>query len=398
MPAFTEVYRLKQPHLVVGLNSGTSYDGIDAALVELNGAGPGTRVKLVAFENFGFEPTTREKISTLFSPETGTVDRLCLLNFYLGELFAEAALQVIEKAGFKPEQIDLIGSHGQTVYHLPEPQRVVGRAVRATLQIGEPAVIAERTGILTVADFRVRDVAAGGQGAPLTAYADYLLFGRDQQIRLIQNIGGIGNVTLVGGPVPFAEIKAFDTGPGNMVIDEVVKVVTGGRLTYDRDGQLAGAGEVCPGLLEELLAHPYLVKNPPKTTGREEFGAAFAMSVYEAAQRRKLAAADLVATVTAFTVESIARSYERFINPYYRPDEVIIGGGGAYNPTLLKMLQQRLAPLPVRRHEDYGISSDAKEAILFAILANETLHGIPANVPAATGAGHPVILGKVILP
>jgi anhydro-N-acetylmuramic acid kinase len=388
----------KPTQVGIGLNSGTSYDGIDAALIEFTGAGTATRVKLLAYENFHFDPVARQKISELFNPETATVDRICLMNYYLGELFAEAALQLLERAGLKPGGIDFIGSHGQTIYHIPEPVSEGGRAIRATLQIGEPAVIAERTGIVTVADFRARDVAAGGQGAPLTSYADYVLFGQDHSIRLIQNIGGIGNVTLVGGPVPFADIMAFDTGPGNMVIDALVEQSTDGQLTYDQDGRLADRGTVCTELLTELLNHPYLAKSPPKTTGREEFGAAFAQTVREAGRKRMLSNEDLVATATAFTVEAIAASYEKFIYPRYRPDEVIVGGGGAYNPTLLRWLEKRLAPVKILRHEDFGISSDAKEALLFALLARETLHGIPANVPAATGARHPAILGKVVLP
>jgi anhydro-N-acetylmuramic acid kinase len=398
MSAFLEQLWRKERKLAIGLNSGTSCDGIDAALVELTGAGTATRVKLLAFENYHFDLAVRQNISELFSPATATVDRICLMNYYLGELFAEAALKLIAQAGLAAAEIDLIGSHGQTVYHLPQPLMEAGRLVRSTLQLGEPAVIAERTGILTVADFRAGDVAAGGQGAPLTAYADYLLFGQDRKTRLVQNIGGIGNVTLVGGTVPFAAMMAFDTGPGNMVIDAVVQMCTNGQLTYDRDGLLAERGAVCADLLARLLDHPYLAKSPPKTTGREEFGVEYAQSVLAAGKRFRLAAEDLVATVTAFTVETIAGSYERFIDPRYRPDQVIIGGGGAYNPTLMKWLRKRLAPVAVLRHEDLGICSDAKEAILFAILANETIHGIPANVPAATGARHPAVLGKIVLP
>lgn len=385
----------KRTKKVVGLNSGTSCDGIDAAVVEIEGWGITTRVKLLAFENIQYSPAIQKKISALFRPETGRVDRICSMNFYLGQLFAAAALKIIAATGLKPADIDLIGSHGQTVYHLPEPI-LKKRLVRSTLQIGEPAVIAERTGILTVADFRVRDLAAGGQGAPLVPYVDYLLFGGSGKIRIIQNIGGIGNLTLVGGPVGFEEILAFDTGPGNMVIDEIVKKISNGQMRYDHGGNLAGKGRVSADLLEELLAHPFLLKDPPKTTGREEFGVQFAERVFRNGKTAGMLNKDLVATVTAFTVESIARSYEKFVFPRVYPDEVIIGGGGAYNVTLLAMLQKRLAPIPVLRHEDFGISSDAKEAIAFAILANETIYGIPANVPSATGANRPVVLGKVV--
>ncbi|MGD9153970.1 MAG: anhydro-N-acetylmuramic acid kinase [Bacillota bacterium] len=396
MTTILEQLRQKPTKLVIGLNSGTSYDGIDAALVEITGSGTETRVKTIAFKDFPFSSGDRQKIGELFDPVTGTVDRICFMNYYLGELFAEAALQLIAQAGLKAAEIDLVGSHGQTVYHLPQPVMEAGRTIRATLQIGEAAVIAERTGILTVADFRAGDVAAGGQGAPLTAYADYLLFGQDRKTRLIQNIGGIGNVTLVGGAVPFSQIMAFDTGPGNMLIDAMVRMSTDGQLTYDRDGMLAARGMVCPDLLAELLIHPYLSQGPPKTTGREAFGSEYATDIFAAGQRHGLTKEDLAATVTAFTVETITGSYERFIYPRYRPDEVIVGGGGAYNPILLKWLQKRLAPITVRRHEDFGISSDAKEAILFAILANEAIHGVPANVPTATGARHPAVLGKIV--
>lgn len=387
----------KSSKKVLGLNSGTSYDGIDAAIVEITGWGKATRVQLLAYHNYAYSTETRRLIAELFDPGTGGVDRICLANFYLGELFAGSALGIIDEAGLSPADIDLIGSHGQTIYHLPSPIKVEGIPVRSTLQIGEAAVIAERTGITTVADFRVRDVAAGGEGAPLIPYVDYLLFGGDDQRRVIQNIGGIANLTLVGGGLGPGEIIAFDTGPGNMVIDGVVNRLTEGRLFYDRDGLIAAAGQRHPALLAKLLTHPYLAKQPPKSTGREDFGADYIGFVLDESNKFELTIEDLIATVTAFTVETIARHYEEYIVPRYGMDEVIIGGGGAYNPTLLRLLAARIAPVPVRRHEDYGISSDAKEAIAFAILANEALHGEPTNLPAVTGAKRPVVLGKFIL-
>lgn len=397
MLAYWEKLLTKSPKKVIGLNSGTSYDGIDAALVELVGWGRQTRLKLIAYRNYPFSVASRQQLAALFSPRTSRVDRLCWGNFYLGHLFATAALELIKEVGLTPDAIDLIGSHGQTVYHLPRPVLVEGIPVRSTLQIGEPAVIAEQTGITTVADFRVRDVAAGGEGAPLLPYVDYLLFGRDAgRYRIIQNIGGIANLALVGGTLRPEEMIAFDTGPGNMVIDGVVSRLTGGRLRYDRDGQIAAVGQVHEGLLAKLLDHPYFTQKPPKTTGREEFGDDYVTTVLAEGERYGLSTPDLTATVTALTVETIARHYEAYLFPRYRIEEIIVGGGGAYNSTLLAMLAQRVAPVPVRRHEDYGIPSAGKEAVAFAVLANETIHGQPANLPSVTGAAHPVVLGKII--
>ena len=388
----------KKRRRIVGLMSGTSCDGIDAALVEVEGSGEKTRIQCLAFENYKYDPVVREKIFELFHPRTSTVDKICHMNFYLGELFAEAALRIIEKAGLTPEDVDAVGSHGQTIYHMPNPVDDGGYKIRSTLQIGESAVIAQRTGLITVSDFRARDMACGGQGAPLVAYADYVLFGASSnRTRLIQNIGGIANLTLVGGCVRFEDIIAFDTGPGNMLIDGIVSIATGGQLNFDVDGRLAAAGRVSDTLLERLMRHPFISRHPPKTTGREEFGIDFAQKVFHEGKVIGLSDEDLVATVTAFTAESIVSNYEKFIFPRYRVDEVILGGGGSYNPSLTTMLRKRLAPIPVLTHEDFGISSDAKEAIAFAILANETLCGLPSNVPSATGARDRVILGKIDL-
>ena len=389
--------RNKNWRIVVGLNSGTSFDGIDAAVVEIEGNRNNTRVKLLAFENIPYPPEIRPRIAELFDPETGRVDRICRMNFVIGELFASAALQIVAKAGLEAEEVDLIGSHGQTIYHLPEFHKGDGIGTGSTLQIGEPAVIAERTGIITVADFRVGDVAAGGQGAPLVAYADHVLFGLTPKVRIIQNIGGIGNLTLVGGQIIQSQVMAFDTGPGNMILDELAGIITDGREHFDRDGKLAGAGKVTQSLLAKLLNHSYFMKTPPKTTGREEFGTGYVRDLYQKARGLGICDEDLMATATAFTVESIAYHYEKYIFPHHRVDEVIVGGGGVYNPTLMEMLRRRLAPVPLLCHEDFGIVSDAKEAIAFAILANETVCGNPSNVPSATGATKEAVLGKIVL-
>ncbi|MGE5576466.1 MAG: anhydro-N-acetylmuramic acid kinase [Syntrophothermus sp.] len=381
---------------IVGLMSGTSVDGIDAALVEITGRGEETRFKVLAFENYPFPAGLKEEIFALFNPATGTVDRICRANFLLGEVFAGAALRIVQKAGLTPAEIDAVGSHGQTIYHMPAPSTIVGITTASTLQIGEPAVIAERTGITTVADFRVRDVAAGGQGAPLVPYVDYLLFHDPKVARVVQNIGGIGNFTLVPPDGGLEKVIAMDTGPGNMIIDGVVRAITNGEMEFDRDGRLAAAGRVNQALLESLLGHPYLAKEPPKTTGREEFGDQFVAELLQNPLARQISGPDLVATVTAFTVESIVAHYQKHVFGHYPDVEVVVGGGGSYNQTLMGMLRRRLAPVKVRIHEDFGLSSDAKEAVAFAILANETLHGLPNNVPAVTGARRAVVMGKIL--
>jgi anhydro-N-acetylmuramic acid kinase len=317
------------------------------------------------------------------------VDHICTANFWLGELFAAAALQGIQEAGLKPGDIAVIGSHGQTVYHAVG----VEAPTRSTLQVGEAAVIAAQTGITTVADFRVADVAAGGQGAPLVSYVDWLLLRDSSGTRAIQNIGGIANVTyLPPGDSPQG-VFAFDTGPGNMLIDDAVRRATGGRHSYDRDGKLAARGRVDANLLVALLAHPYLQQAPPKTTGREAFGTSFGAQVWARARAKDLPAEDVVATLTALTAASIAEAYHRFLPQM--PDQVILGGGGAHNPTLVAMLQQRLGSTPIMHHEFLGVSSDAKEAIAFAVLAYETLHGRPGNLPGCTGAKAQAVLGKI---
>jgi anhydro-N-acetylmuramic acid kinase len=376
----------KPERLVIGLMSGTSVDGIDAALVRVRGAGPGVSLTCEHFATYSFAPEVRSAIFRLFRPETATVVDVCRMNFTLGEVFAQAALRLMADAGVRPDQVDLIGSHGQTVWHEPLPAEAGGMLSRSTLQIGEPAVIAERTGVVTVADFRVGDIAAGGQGAPLVPYLDYCLLRDPRLHRATQNIGGIGNVTYLPAGCGADQIRACDTGPGNMIIDALCAELYG--QPYDRDGAIAASGRADEGLLAELLAHPYLAAQPPKTTGRELFGVQFAKALIGRA-----APADLIATATAFTAASIADSYRRFLGPV---DEVFVGGGGARNPVLMRMLAEALPEARVMTHEAVGINSDAKEAIAFALLANDCAAGLPTNVPGATG-GRPAVLGKVIL-
>lgn len=375
----------------IGLMSGTSADGIDAALVALWEEGGRLRVRLERFLTMPYPPEARALLFEAFADRT-TVSGVCRLNALLGELFAEAALEVARQAGAAMGDVRFIASHGQTVWHAPDPVSLAGREVRATLQLGEPCVIAERTGRQVVADFRPRDVAAGGEGAPLVPYVDYLLFADAERARAVQNVGGIGNVTyLPAGAGPEA-IVAFDTGPGNLLIDAAVTRLTGGEERQDTDGALARAGRADVAVLRELLAHPYFRRAPPKSTGRELFGATFLDEIWP----KFSSPADLVATLTEFTAASIERSYQEWLTPRGRVDEVILGGGGARNPALVEALRCRLAPAVLRMPEAFGIGADAKEAIAFAVLGYETLRGRASNVPEATGARHPVVLGKLI--
>ncbi len=376
---------------VIGLMSGTSVDGVDAALVEIQGHGLETRVEVVAFHSRAFAPEVRDRIFNLFQPETSRVDEICQMNFLIGEIFADAALSVIRDAQLEAGEIDLIGSHGQTVYHLP-PQPGA-EYIPSTLQLGEPAVIAYRTGIPTVANFRVADLAAGGQGAPLVPYVDFLLFrGADRTIAL-QNIGGISNVTLLPAEAMSTDVIASDTGPGNMIIDSVMEILTDGEEKYDNLGQFAARGSVCESLLEEWFQHPFISARPPKTTGRETFGRQFAYQALEQAQAEGVSPADLVATLTAFTARTIFDYYRRFLLPHYSIDGIYISGGGSHNLTLMRHLKMLFQPIPLLAADAIGVSSDAKEAVAFAVLANEAVHGQPTNLPQATGAAQPMVLG-----
>ena len=373
--------------------SGTSADGIDAVVAVIAGSGRQLRARVLAHTHRAFPTELRQHI--LHVCLHGTVAEICELNFALGERFARAALAAIRRAKCRPREIAAIGSHGQTIHHLPNARAA------STLQIGEPSVIAERTGITTVADVRVRDMAAGGQVAPLVPYADWALFTDGTRPRIVQNIGGIGNLTFLPARAGLEDVIAFDTGPGNMVIDAVVTALTGGRQTFDREGRLAARSQVSEKLLAELMAHPYLRRRPPKTTGREEFGETFVKRLLALARRRRLCAEDMVATATAFTAASISDAYRCFVFPKLKTAElgklqIILGGGGAKNPTLRRMLAERIGAGELLTHEDFGIANSAKEALAFAILAHETLLGKPGNVPSATGARRAAVLGKIV--
>ncbi len=391
---------MKEVRHVVGMMSGTSVDGVDAALVEISGTDSEPKVKLLAFENKPYPPQVREKIFSLFTPANATVDKVGYMNFLLGEIYAKSALSVIEKAGMKPEEIDVIGSHGQTIWHAPIPESPDGIPVAYTVQIGEGSVIAERTGILTVSDFRVADMAAGGQGAPLVPFSEYLLYRREKETILLQNIGGIGNMTVMPAGAKPRDVFAFDTGPGNMIIDAVISAVTGGEKTYDAGGETAAKGRVCNALLDILKEEPYYRQPLPKTTGREHFGVQYTEKILGWWKENPIPVEDLLATVTDLTAYSIADAYERYVLPKYRASEIIVGGGGSYNATLLRFMKERFAPhgVAVRTQEDLGLSSDAKEAVAFALMADCCMRGKANTLPSVTGAEHPAVMGKISQP
>jgi len=378
---------------VIGLSSGTSVDGIDAALTDITGHGPRVRLRLLAYHTFPYPRGLRPRLLALQSG--GRTEDVCHLNAYLGELFADAAKRLAESAGIPLRRIALIGSHGQTVAHRPDPVREGRYRVRSTLQIGEPSVIAERTGVLTVADFRPRDLAAGGQGAPLTPLIHHRCFSHPRRNRLVVNLGGITNVTWLPAGGSLDRLVAFDTGPGNMVIDGLMERMTGGRRTMDRHGRTASAGTVRLELLRSLLRHPYLRLPPPKTTGRELFGRPMIDRLWRRVST-SVPPRDLIATVTAFTASSIVDAYDRFLRPRGVVHDVIVGGGGVYNKVLMKQLADGFEPVPVHSMAVHGIDPKAIEAMAFALLAYTTMQGEPNNVPQVTGASHTVMLGKII--
>lgn len=389
----------KYSRRIIGLMSGTSLDAIDVAMVKIEKHGLTAKVKLEHFREFPYPPKIRAVVRELFDPKRARIDDICRYDFILGEVFAAAVLRMLKETRIKAESVDLIASAGQTIWHDPELSIIHPDVdwiegtleTRSTFAIGQSAVIAERTGIITVGDLRVRDVAAGGQGAPLVPYFDWVLLRHKSRGRCIQNIGGIGNVTYIPPQANWDEVIAFDTGPGNMIIDELAWVATNGRQTYDVDGALGEEGTVHEQLLERWMSDPYFSKSPPKTTGRELFGVQFAKRIIE--QSPDVDIHDLIATATALTAESISRAYRDFVQPLGPIHEVMLAGGGAKNPTLVRMLKERMPP---KQKLLIYKASEAKEAMAMAMIANDSVVGLVTNVAGATG-GRPTVLGKICL-
>lgn len=385
-----------KPMRVLGLMSGTSADGIDVALASISGAPPHLRAKLETFIAIPFPRGAREAILRLANGAPTTTAELSQLNFLLGEFFADAALEACRRFRVRPSTVSLIGSHGQTIYHQGVPTRALGALrIASTLQIGEPAIIAARTGITTVADFRPADMAAGGQGAPLVPFVDYLLYRHPRIGRAALNIGGIANVTVIPPGAAPSDVFAFDTGPGNMVVDALTNHFSRGHARFDRDAKLARTGRVIPALLDSLLADSYFRQPPPKSAGREQFGEAYTQRLLRASRKQYARPSDLVRTATMLTPLSIVDAWHRFITPRAKVSQLIVAGGGTHNPLIMAQLAAALKGVAVTTSAALGVAEDAKEAFAFAILAYETFHGRAVNLPAATGAKRPAILGKV---
>jgi anhydro-N-acetylmuramic acid kinase len=381
---------------VLGLMSGTSADGIDVALARIEGSPPRLRARLENFLAVPYPAPVRRAVLRIAEGAAVPAAEISELNFLIGELFGEAVLRACRRFRVSSAKIDLVGSHGQTIYHQGRASRFLGRTVASTLQIGEPAVIAARTGIPTVADFRTADMAAGGQGAPLVPFVDFLLYRDARRGRVALNIGGIANVTVIPAGARAADVFAFDTGPGNMVIDALVQQISRGRQSYDRSARLATRGRPVRRVLERLLADPFFRQSPPKSAGREQYGGAYVARLLRLASGAR--PEDAVATATLLTPLSILDALYRHVLPRTPVDELIVSGGGAHNPLIVAQLEAGLGGTRLRRAEEFGVSEDAKEAFAFAILAYESWHRRPANLPSATGARRPAILGKVVYP
>ncbi|MBI4889242.1 MAG: anhydro-N-acetylmuramic acid kinase [Acidobacteria bacterium] len=373
-----------------GIMSGTSLDGVDAVLVEISSAG----LRTLAFHSAPYPPEVRAALLGVSNCPTHTRE-ISRLNFLLPELYAAAFKQACRKAKVDAGEVVVLGCHGQTIYHEGEPAPVLGHKIASTLQIGDGSVLAARTGVPVVSDFRPADIAAGGKGAPLVPYVDYLLFRGENESRVALNIGGIANITWIPAAAPPEKVIAFDTGPGNMVVDQLITHYSNGESTYDAAGAMAAEGMVHPEIVVELLTDQFFRRKPPKTAGREQYGREFVAALLA----RNLSPADTVATATYFTAAAIAEGITRFAggedNP---PAQVIVSGGGVHNKTLLRFLRAELPESEVLRSEVVGIDADAKEAIAFAVLAHETWHGRSSNLPGATGAKRPAVLGKLCQP
>lgn len=386
----------KKSRYVIGLMSGTSVDGVDVVLTKIHGSGTKTKMRQIGFITYSFPTQIKEMILRNAETNGGNVTEVCKLNFLIARVYVAAIKSLCKKIKFPLSKIDLIGSHGQTIHHLPKKEKLFGYDTSSTLQIGDPSVIAKLTGILTIGDFRVGDVALGGEGAPLVPYFDYIIFYSNKKNRALLNIGGISNITVLDKKGKVEDVIAFDTGPGNMMIDYLAKKFF--DKDYDKDGRIASHGKFNSALFEFLkLNDTFIEKRPPKSTGREYYGKTFLSNITN--KFIMLPNEDIIRTVTMFTVYAVYRNYQKFIMKKTKVDELIISGGGASNPVLVSDLKNYFGTsVEVKNIESLGISSDAKEAICFAVLANETISGNETNIPRVTGASKKTVLGKICLP
>jgi len=386
----------KKQRRILGLMSGTSCDGLDMALVQVEGHSLDTNFHLLAAQTNPFSMQQKTALLDFIKSPHVSLQSISQMNFYLAQIWAEMIGQFLRNQNLPVDTIDLIASHGQTLWHQPQSQTFIDRAVTSTLQMGDPAVLAQLTGITVIGDFRVADVALGGQGAPLIPYFDWIYFSRFNSDLLILNIGGISNVTYIPADGVFERIMAFDCGPGNMLIDQAMQHFY--EKGFDRDGTVAYSGRISQDLLNDLLAMDHFIEqSPPKSTGREHYSSAFFHQLIQHAEQGHIQTQDIIHTLTEYTAFAIHRNYQRFIEPSHPVEQLIASGGGADNRFLMERLQDYFHPVKVSRVQDFQLDEAYKEAIGFAVLANETLHGLPSNVPAATRARRPAILGKICL-
>jgi anhydro-N-acetylmuramic acid kinase len=395
MDRLIDVHR-SESRIVAGVMTGTSLDGGDAVIVRLGGSGPSMEMDVLAFVHHPYPDALRSMVRRVASAEDVAVNDLTRLNVRLASFYAGVVGAALDEAGLDRGDLDLVGSHGQTIRHLPEPSACAGEEVRATLQIGDPSTLAQHLGTVTVGNFRAADVAVGGQGAPLVPYFDYVTFTDPDETRALVNLGGIANVTLLPAGGAPGDVRAFDTGPANMVVDALAARLY--DADYDDGGRHAAAGTPDHDLLADLLQDDFFRQPPPKSTGRETFGDDYVDGILGEARARNLSPDDVMATATLLTAASIYKAYAQHLRSASPIDVLIASGGGVHNDAMMEMLADAFAPIPVRTVSDYGIDGDAKEALCFAVLAHETLNGVPTNLPSVTGADRPALLGSISVP
>lgn len=382
--------------IVVGVMSGTSVDAVDVATVRVKGSGLDLQFDVLGMFSSPFEPELAKEVLKNSAPETSSVRSVTLLNVRLAHSFAQAIGEALEAIDQSMDDVDAIGLHGQTLYHQPEGVTVAGLSISSTLQVGDPSVLANLIGCPVVGDFRLADMALGGQGAPLVPYFDYVSFRHETESRLLLNLGGIANFTVLPANCGMNDVTAFDTGPANMVLDGLSNQLYG--ESFDENGSHAAKGDVDEIWLSELTTHPYFDSVPPKSTGRELFSSDYTDQFIRTAEKRGLSKSDMLATASALTIRSIFEAYERFVAPSTTVDRIIVSGGGVYNDVLLSGLQKIFGGIIVETTAEHGLDPRAKEAVCFAILAHETLNGVVTNLPSVTGARHSTILGKICIP
>lgn len=393
-------YNRKESRIVAGLHSGTSADGPTALVARFSGSGRDTTFEIIDWEDYDYESPLKERIFDIFSRPTGSVDRVAQADNALGAYFAEIAERIVSKAGLAMDEIDLIVSSGQVCYQVIDGQRddhnwLGGTAVTAFLDLGAGAFIAERTGVTTVSNLRQRDIAVGGLGVPTVSYGDWALFTHAERNRALHNIGGIANPTVLPADGTLEDMFAFDSGPGNMIMDAFVGWISSSGQSFDDSGRLAAAGTVNETLLAEFMDHPFIRQRPPKAAARQLFGHEYSRAFFDKGRAEGLSDPDLLATAAAFTADSIAFAYREFVLPRIALDEIFLAGGGALNTTLVKLIRERLAPVPVRSLEELGVPVQAREVLTMMAIGNETIQGRTGNVPTATGAREQVIAGDI---